>query len=92
MQTKYMRPGGDKRGSNRDRAARKRWMLAHFGDGTHAPCTHCAEPLCYDTIEADRIIPGGSYRRDNVQPSCRRCNAQRSDNPHWTFSAATVAA
>lgn len=83
-----MRAGGDKRGSSRDRLRRKLWMLAHFGNGETCPCTHCGMTLTRVTVEADRIIPGGSYRRDNVQPSCRRCNAQRSNNTEWRGSLA----
>lgn len=71
----------DRRGNNRDRAARKRWMLDTFGDGYWCDCYHCGRPLEYDTVEADRIIPGGSYRRDNIIPACRRCNASRGNKP-----------
>lgn len=82
-----MRHGGEKRGNNKDRAARKRWMLRTYGDGTRCLCIHgCGTSLTYDTVEADRIVPGGSYRRDNIQPACRDCNAARSDNPDWTFA------
>lgn len=82
-----MRPGGEKRGNSTDRRRRKLWMLLHFGDGNSAPCTHCGVALNYSSIEADRIIPGGSYRRDNVQPACRDCNLSRSNNPDWTPEA-----
>ena len=80
------RAGGDKRGSSYARRARKVWMLATFGDGITAPCAHCARPLTYSQLEADRIVPGGSYRRDNVQPGCRRCNLERSDDATWTYT------
>ena len=81
------RPGGEKRGNSKDRAARKRWMLATWGDGITCLCVHgCGTVLDYAHVEADRIIPGGSYRRDNVQPACRSCNAARSDNPDWSLS------
>lgn len=83
-----MRVGGEKRGNSRDRRIRKLWMLTTFGDGLHCPCTHCKKELTYETVEADRIVPGGSYRRENVQPACRRCNAQRSNNPQWNYQAA----
>jgi hypothetical protein len=76
-----MRNGGDKRGKASDRRARKVWMLWKFGDGTTAPCVHCSKGLDYGTIEADRIIPGGSYARTNVQPSCRPCNIRRGNSP-----------
>lgn len=75
--------GGEKRGNSRDRYARKTWMLSAFGTGRTCPCTHCGKRLTRATLEADRIVPGGSYRRDNIQPACRRCNAQRSNNPNW---------
>jgi hypothetical protein len=78
-----MRDGGERRGNARDRRARKVWLLATFGDGQSCPCVHCRRPLTYSTVEADRIIPGGSYRRDNVQPACRRCNSQRSNRCDW---------
>jgi hypothetical protein len=75
------RKGHDPRGSSDDRARRKSWLLAMFGDGTTAPCTHCMKPLDRQSIEADRIIPGGSYRRTNIQPSCGPCNWLRGDSP-----------
>jgi hypothetical protein len=78
-----MRSGGEKRGNSRDRSARKLWMLWHFGDGVQCQCVHCGCTLDYGSVEADRIVPGGSYRRDNVQPSCRTCNAQRGKNVRW---------
>ena len=78
------RSGGDKRGSCYDRDARKTWMLSTFGDGHECQCVHCKRQLTRKAVEADRIIPGGSYRRDNIQPSCRRCNARRSNNVRWS--------
>ena len=77
------RAGGEKRGNATDRRRRKLWMLAHFGNGEVCPCAHCGAELDYATVEADRIIPGGSYRRANVQPACRGCNLARSNNPEW---------
>lgn len=74
------RHGGEKRGNNKDRAARKRWLLSHFGTGTKVDCAHCERELNYDTVTADRIIPGhegGSYRRENIIPSCILCNKKR---------------
>jgi hypothetical protein len=38
------------------------------------------------------IVPGGSYRRDNVQPACRGCNASRSNRLDWTSPLAMAAA
>lgn len=77
------RPGGEKRGSAKDRRRRKHWMLETWGNGTEAPCVHCSTTLTYETVEADRIEPGGSYRRTNVQPACRSCNSARSNNVDW---------
>lgn len=77
------RPGGEKRGNNKDRRARKIWMLSTWGDGSRCPCVHCGISLDYATVEADRIVPGGSYRRENVQPACRDCNASRSNDTEW---------
>lgn len=84
------RAGGEKRGNNIDRANRKVWLLVEFGNGEYARCVHCHTVLTYDTLEADRIIPGGSYRRDNVQPACRKCNASRSNNPNWVGPVAAA--
>lgn len=81
------RAGGEKRGNSHDRRARKIWMLATWGDGTKCPCVHCAAILDYTTVEADRIVPGGSYRRDNVQPACRLCNLSRSDDATWSYAS-----
>lgn len=77
------RNGGDRRGSASERRRRKTWMIAMFGDALNGtcPCTHCQKELNYDTVEADRIIPGGTYHRNNVQPSCRPCNVRRGDSP-----------
>lgn len=86
------RHGGDKRGSARDRRARKHWMLSYFGNGQECACVHCHCTLTFDTVEADRIIPGGSYRRDNVQPACRKCNLDRSDNLDWLSPIMALAA
>lgn len=86
------RHGGDKRGSARDRRVRKCWMLATWGDGEKCPCIHCECMLDFDTVEADRIIPGGSYRRENCQPSCRPCNLGRSNNADWSYAGELVGA
>jgi 5-methylcytosine-specific restriction endonuclease McrA len=59
-------------------------MLATWGDGVKCPCVHCEAMLTYETVEADRIVPGGSYRRDNIQPACRACNLARSDDGDLT--------
>jgi len=88
------RHGGDKRGNSYARRARKMWLLGtpkFGGTGTHVPCVHCGTQLGYDEVEADRIVPGGSYRRDNVQPACRACNLGRSDDASWVGPLALAA-
>jgi 5-methylcytosine-specific restriction endonuclease McrA len=81
------RNGGDKRGKAKDRRRRKLKLLYRFGDGTTAPCVHCNKGLTYETLEQDRIIPGGSYAMHNLQPSCQRCNEARGDSPITPFPA-----
>jgi HNH endonuclease len=83
-----MRHGGEKRGNSKDRRMRKLWMLAVYGNGAHCPCTHCGHSLTMETVEADRIIPGGPYRRENIQPACRQCNLTRSNNESWQYAMA----
>jgi 5-methylcytosine-specific restriction endonuclease McrA len=87
-----MRNGGDKRGKAADRRRRKTWMLAMFGDTATAPCIHCGKGLDFKTIEADRIIPGGSYARQNIQPSCRPCNIRRGNSPITPYTPSLPAA
>lgn len=69
----------DRRGGARDRRARKRWLLTEFGDGTTAECFWgCGTKLTFLTVQQDRIVPGGPYRRDNLVPSCADCNIKRA--------------
>lgn len=96
-ETTYRRNGGDKRGNTTNRKARKWWLLSpeaghdygmgwvpFGGNGWQVYCIHgCGRLLDFDTVEADRIEPGGPYARCNVQPSCGACNKARSDNPLW---------
>jgi 5-methylcytosine-specific restriction endonuclease McrA len=82
------RHGGDKRGSAASRRSRKNWLLSAAsgfgGNGASVPCVFCAESLTFATVEADRKVPGGTYRRENVQPACRPCNLARSDDGDLT--------
>jgi len=105
--TTYYRAGGDKRGSAASRRARKTWLLSQpqWQDaskgtvpGESCMCVfECGTVLTFATVEADRIIAGGSYRRGNVQPACRPCNLAKSDDDTLTIAeiaqrvAATVA-
>ena len=84
-----MRSGGDRRGSNGDRKRRKEWLISvesgFGGDGFKVPCYwECGRELTMQTVEADRVVPGGSYRRDNIVPACRPCNLARTDDAFLT--------
>lgn len=71
------RHGGEKRGNSEDRRRRKMWLLKTFGNGTTAPCAHCKRKVDYINMTVDRVIPGfkgGTYRRENIVPSCADCN------------------
>jgi len=82
-----MRAGGEKRGNSADRRARKFWMINALGDGHTVACVHCSLNLICATVEADRIIPGASYRRSNIQPACRSCNLARSNDSEWVLTS-----
>lgn len=57
------------------------------GNGESVPCWwECGRVVTKATVEADRIIAGGSYRRDNIVPACRPCNLARSDDEWLTPS------
>jgi hypothetical protein len=79
-----MRRGGDRRGSNTTRFVRRMWLLSTYGDGETAPCSFCEIDLDLGSVEADRIEHGGPYRRENVQPACRTCNA-KNQHPGWEY-------
>lgn len=81
----------DKRGSSADRRARKTFLLTVFGNGDTVACVHCGVTLTRETLQADRIIPGGSYRRNNIQPSCAKDNNARSNNVAWLSPLALAA-
>lgn len=79
----------DKRGNSTDRKNRKIWMLTtekFGGDGTKVACVHCKAMVTYDEVQADRIKPGGTYARINVQPACGPCNLARSDKEDWEYT------
>lgn len=87
MASRRQESGDDKRGSCRDRYARKTWLLTtpkFGGDGVKVACVHCAAYVTRDELHADRIQPGGSYRRTNIQPSCGGCNIRRGNKIDWT--------
>jgi 5-methylcytosine-specific restriction endonuclease McrA len=80
-----VRPGGERRGNSRDRQARRVWLLATFDQDLGPDKARCwldLSPLCREyvdlaTLTVDRINPGGSYRRDNIQPACRPCQSHQ---------------
>jgi 5-methylcytosine-specific restriction endonuclease McrA len=84
----YRKGKPDRRGKAKDRQIRKQKLLWRFGDGTTCPCVHCGEALTAETLEQDRIIPGGSYAMHNIQPSCGPCNKARGDSPITPFPVA----
>lgn len=79
------RKGHDPRGSSQDRRRRKTWLLAMYGDCETCQCVHCGTELDFKSIEVDRVIPGGTYARTNIQPSCGPCNRLRGDSPITPF-------
>lgn len=77
----------DSRGSAADRRRRKLKLLAdpRFQDSRRrCRCSHCSCILTAETIEADRLIPGAAYIYLNCIPSCRSCNAARSNRLDFT--------
>lgn len=68
------------RGSAADRRKRKEFLLGKHGDGVTCRCFHCPAVLTFATLNVDRIIPGwkgGTYRRDNIRPSCADCGSKQ---------------
>ncbi|MFT4288153.1 HNH endonuclease [Nocardioides sp.] len=55
----------------------KRFRPVARGTGVPAcRCYRCGRLLTVDTLSVDRIKPGikgGTYRRDNIRPSCSPC-------------------
>lgn len=95
-----MRAGGEKRGNSRDRRARKVWMLATFDPDLgpdHARCRlgisdRCLGLLDLATVTADRIVRGGSYRRENCQPACAPCQNRQGGLANVDLMAGLIGA
>jgi HNH endonuclease len=73
----------DKRGNNQTRRRRRQAIIDRDGDGTTVQCTwqtheKCPGELTIDTMEQDRIEPGGPYSLDNLVASCGHCNKARN--------------
>jgi hypothetical protein len=47
----------------------------------------CEKLLVVETLEADRIEAGGSYRHENIQPTCGGCNKRRGTHSVAVFAA-----
>lgn len=87
-----MRAGGDRRGNNIARQRRRIWLLETFDPDLGPDKARCAlkiSDVCAGTVDAgsltvDRIEPGGTYRRDNIQPACIPCqNKQGALITYW---------
>ncbi len=76
----------DFRSNSEDKRRRRAWILKTFGDGTTVECVHCGKKLTEKTMTIDRIIPGGRYTHDNIQPSCLRCNMRRSNKTDYVYT------
>jgi hypothetical protein len=87
-----VRAGGDRRGNNTARKKRAKALAAEFGDGTTCACPDCgqriaadaatAEKLGIDALTQDKILVGtlgGSYKMENLIPTCPPCNQSRGD-------------
>lgn len=91
-----MRPGGEKRGNNRDRARRRRWLLENFDPDLGPNKARChlfgLSPACPGVVDArtltvDRIEPGGSYAHDNIRPACTPCQNKQGALITWEARA-----
>ena len=77
------------RGNNRQRKARKLWLLNEFGDGTKCQCWECGAWVTYETLYVDRIVPsvdGGTYRRNNIRPHCPTCSHKQGSAIRTEYS------
>lgn len=71
----------DRRGSNAARKVRRTWLLSTFDvdlGPERARChlklsAWCERIVDSVSLSVDRIEPGGTYRRGNIQPACKPC-------------------
>lgn len=85
---------GNSAGSSYARRARRRFLIAKFASpsGKTIPCHWCGKKMRTATskrplgvFQVDRLLcghAGGTYKRDNVVPSCQKCNGGRCGNQH----------
>lgn len=86
-----MRPGGERRGNSQDRARRRVWLLETFDPdlGPELARCHlglaegCAGTVNILTLTVDRLDPGGTYARSNIQPACRPCQHRQGALISW---------
>lgn len=97
------RVGGERRGNTADRARRRAFLLAWWGDGVTCQCVYCGSelrdvPLAEqqhghqhrEHVTADKIIPhedGPGYVRTNIIPACIICNDRRGDKDFDVFAS-----
>lgn len=75
----------DIRGNSRDRARRRAWVLEAFDPDLGPDRARCRLQLsggCLGVVDrltlwVDRIIPGGTYCRENIQPGCGPCQIEQ---------------
>lgn len=90
----------NRRGSSADRRARKLWLLATFDVDLGPETARCAlrchrdchDTVTYETMQVDRKVSqlhGGTYRRDNIQPSCPPCNHHKGTQEREAHHART---
>lgn len=81
-----MRPGGERRGNSQDRARRRAWLLEAYAEDDlpagQVRCQLASSAFCLEVVDAttltvDRVTPGGSYARYNIQPACRPCQLEQ---------------
>ena len=78
-----MRHGGEHTMNAKSRRAQRQRLVTVYGNGETVQCVHCGQTLTAKTVERDRKIPGGTYRFENLQPSCSPCNKSRSNKTSW---------
>lgn len=71
----------DKRGSAKDRARRRAWLMCTYDvdlGPDRARChlrlsAFCEREVTIETLSVDRKEMGGTYARHNIQPACKPC-------------------
>lgn len=73
------------------KVAKRRRRIREELLATSPHCHWCGNPLDESTITIDHRVPrsrGGSNRRSNLVPSCKRCNVAKGDKlPHEFWRA-----